>query len=90
MIALNAMFSSDNRTKGKGFYDACMDELVPLCSKILGAPAAPMDIEDVACDAVRYWGRFVPKFGYDHLETQKRETLSTIGMSEFEAFCQRV
>lgn len=90
ITAFNAMFSGDNRTKGKNFYHACMAELVPHCSKILGEPAAPMDIEDVACDAVRYWSRFVPRHGYADLTTQQRETKSAITMSEFEEFCRRV
>lgn len=87
ITAFNAMFSSDNKTKGKGFYHECMDQLAPLCSEILGHEAAPMDIEDCACDAVRYWMRFVPRHGYDHLKPAERKSLSKIKQQDFMNFC---
>jgi hypothetical protein len=87
ITAFNAMFSGDNKTKGKGFYHECMDQLVPLCSEILGEEAAPMDVEDCACDAVRYWMRFVPRHGYDHLKPAERKSLSKIKQQDFMNFC---
>lgn len=87
LLAMNAMFSDNNRPKGKQFYHGAMDQLVEACSKILGEEAAPMDVEDCACDAVRYWNRFVPKFGYEHLTDGMRHTLSNISLKQFHDFC---
>lgn len=87
LVAMNAMFSDHNRTKGKSFYHEAMEQLIPACSKILGEEACPMDVEDACCDAVRYWSRFVPRHGYAHLTPEQTATLSKIPHAEFEAFC---
>lgn len=88
LVAMNAMFSENNRTKGGKFYHECMEALIPECSKILGVEAQPMDVEDCACDAVRYWSRFVPRHGYAHLEPHQRESTSVVPVEEFLAFCE--
>lgn len=86
LTAFNAMFSNDNRTKGKKFYHTCMEYLVAYCSQILGEDAAPMDVEDCACDAVRYWSRFIPRHGYELLSPAQRESSSTITLAQFQEF----
>lgn len=86
MIALNAMYSDHNRNKSTNWYHECMEILIPQCSAILGEEAAPMDVEDSLCDAVRYWSRFVPRHGYDHIAKERR-TLSKITLLEFARFC---
>lgn len=85
-VALNAMFSGDNRTKGKKFYHEAMDLLCGLVEPILGEQPAPMDVEDCACDIVRYWNRFVPKHGYEKLAPDQRTPISKISYKEFQAF----
>jgi hypothetical protein len=88
LVAMNAMFSDNNRTKGKGFYHDAMEMT---CQAIYGArllPEAPcpMDVEDVMCDAVRYWSQFLPRHGYEHLETQQFRSTSAITEPEFMRF----
>jgi hypothetical protein len=86
-LALNAMYSEDNKSRSDRFYHEAMDDLIPRCSEIIGEDAAPMDVEDSLCDAVRWWNRFVPRRGYDHLTADQRETTSTVSQSEFAHFC---
>lgn len=85
-LALNAMYSEDNKSRSDRFYHEAMDDLIPRCSEIIGEDAAPMDVEDSLCDAVRYWDRFVPRRGYDHLTAEQRETTSVVSAEEFVAF----
>jgi hypothetical protein len=87
--SLNAMYSLDNRTKSDTFYHLAMEDLIERCDQITG-DAKPMDVEDVLCDIVRYWDRFVPRFGYDHLSLGERETTSIISLAEWQEFCARV
>jgi hypothetical protein len=37
----------------------------------------PYSLEDVVCDAVRYWGNYVPK-GYEHLQPHQITRLSKL------------
>ncbi len=85
-VALNAMYSQDNRTKGKKFYHLAMDHLCNEVDDILGERSAPMDVEDCACDIVRYWNRFIPKHGYEKLTAAERTPISKITFKEFQAF----
>jgi hypothetical protein len=80
LVAMNAIFSTHNRSKSLSFYHACMNVL---CEELHGNP---MDIEDALCDAVRYWSGFVPKVGYDHLTPEQRQSASLVDVARFKEF----
>lgn len=86
LVAMNAMFSQNNRKKGMKFYHEAMAYTCDQITNMTQEEAHPMDVEDVMCDAVRYWSRFVPKHGYSNLQPEERETLSRISQQEFMEF----
>ena len=62
------------------FQELCMSEL---CKAVKGNP---YDVEDVACDYIRYCKEYVPK-GYDHLtseQTQNNSILKVNGQYTFD------
>lgn len=71
--AFDLMFTkekSDPKNKAE-FQELCMAEL---CKATNGNP---YDVEDVACDYIRYIKEYVPK-GYDHLTQEQRRNNSTL------------
>lgn len=72
--ALNVMYINDEKIPKKTWYEKCMQDLVNTTGN------KPYSLEDVLCDAVRYWSDYIPK-GYDHLTKEQVKRLSklTIG-----------
>lgn len=58
--------------KSAEFYEKCMSELVKARPQSL-----PYDMEDVCCDAIRYWVEYVPK-GYAHLSNEQLKNNSIL------------
>ena len=65
------MYVNDEKSKKQLWYEQCMQDLVDLTGN------QPYSLEDVVCDAVRYWGNYVPK-GYEHLQPHQITRLSKL------------
>lgn len=65
------MYVNDEKIKKQFWYEQCMQDLVDLTGN------QPYSLEDVVCDAVRYWGNYVPK-GYEHLQPHQITRLSKL------------
>lgn len=60
-----------DKEKGNDWYEKCMSVIVEATG------GRPYDLEDVACDYIRYITEYIPK-GYDHLRQDQKLNASTL------------
>jgi hypothetical protein len=62
---IDLMYENDTRQRQQLFYDECVSDVCSVFN------AKPYDMEDVLCDAIRYWENFIPKNDYDHIDRRE-------------------